>query len=324
MIPEEIYQKILRSAVSAPSGHNTQAWRFRKTVDGLSIQPDYSRTLPIADPEHRELYISLGCAAETAMIAAQFYGYHTQLQLHASKNECIVNISLQKSENLAPSQLYPFIKLRQTTRNLYDSRPIPSDDLQQLLNSNADESTDIKLFTSATERKQFGSFIAEAVAIQMSQRAYKQELIDWMRFSEKEALLKGDGLYTACSGVPSMGRMAGSFIIRNFVNAKTETKRLIQQLDNTAAVAILSGIGDSNEARIQTGRTLQRFALTATMLNINHSYLNPPCQVQSVREKLRLAYCTDTAIPQIILRLGYSKKMPYALHKGISSLNYQS
>jgi nitroreductase len=62
MISEEIYLKIVRSAIKAPSGHNTQPWLFTKGENEIFIKPDFSRALPIADPENRELFISLGCA----------------------------------------------------------------------------------------------------------------------------------------------------------------------------------------------------------------------------------------------------------------------
>jgi len=100
MIPEEIYQKIVRYAVKAPSGHNTQPWQFARNEDGFFIKPDFSRALPLADPLHRELFISLGCLAETAMIAAQYYGYQPSVQIPDSADT--IKISLQKDETTVP------------------------------------------------------------------------------------------------------------------------------------------------------------------------------------------------------------------------------
>jgi hypothetical protein len=324
MIPEETYLKILRSSVKSPSSHNAQPWIFTKFDDGICIQPDFSRALPIADPNHRELFISLGCAAETTMIAARFFGYRPHLQINQNNNDYSINIALQKEDVSEQADLFSSISARQTTRNLYENKSIPTNDLRWLLHAKANENTAIQLFTLTTEIKQFGPFITEAVSLQMNNPEFKQELIQWLRFSEKEAMQKGDGLFTACSGVPSMGRCLGSLIVKTFATAKIENKKLTNQLTNSAAIALISSTGDNVEAWIKTGMSLQNFALTATMLNINHSYLNPPCQVPTVREKLQAAFCETDTFPQLIVRLGYSKKMPYALHKGISSLNYQS
>ena len=95
-----------------------------------------------------------------------------------------------------------------------------------------------------------------------------------MRFSEKEAMQKGDGLYTACSGVPSMGRMMGSLVLKSFVNAGSENKR----------------------------------------------YLNQPCQVAAIREKMISGLSLNSEFPQLIIRLGYSAKMPYSFRRRVPEL----
>jgi len=49
----------LRYAIRAPSGHNTQPWRFRIAGDGVEIYADRSRILPVVDPVDRALVIRL-------------------------------------------------------------------------------------------------------------------------------------------------------------------------------------------------------------------------------------------------------------------------
>ena len=167
------------------------------------------------------------------------------------------------------------------------------------------------------EIRQFSPFIAEANAKQMSNPEFKKELIHWMRFSEGEAMLKGDGLYSACSGIPSMGRILGSFVIKNLVNARSENTRLLKQLEKSAAVALFSSTNNSVEDWIKTGMTFQRFALTATKLNISHSHLNSPCQVPEVSNKMINQPGLKGEFPQLLIRLGYSEKMPYAMHRNV-------
>ena len=54
--------ELVRYATLAANGHNTQPWKFSIKDDGIEILPDYSRRLPIVDPNDRQLWISLGCA----------------------------------------------------------------------------------------------------------------------------------------------------------------------------------------------------------------------------------------------------------------------
>lgn len=77
-IPSSIrtdYLFMIEQAVKAPSGHNTQPWKFRLFSDHIDILPDFSRALPVVDPNHRELFVSLGCAAENLCIAAAHRGW---------------------------------------------------------------------------------------------------------------------------------------------------------------------------------------------------------------------------------------------------------
>jgi hypothetical protein len=183
MIPDDIFLKIVRSAVKAPSAHNTQPWLFKKKDDGFCIIPDFSRSLPVADPEHRELFISLGCAAETAMITAGFYGYRTVLKINALNTDCMIKITLQKDDTIEQAALFSYITVRQTTRNHYADKPIFSEDIAAL--KNVDDGDNIRFFIGQNEIFQLSPFVAEANAIQMSNPKFKSELIQWMRFSEK-------------------------------------------------------------------------------------------------------------------------------------------
>ncbi len=320
MIPDDIFFKIVRSAAKAPSGHNTQPWLFVKEADGICIKPDFCRALPEADPEHRELFISLGCAAETAIIAAKFYGYNPALQINLLGPDCSLKISLQKDDTIKQPELYSYITARQTTRNLYDKNGIPAEDLMILQQAVSESGVGVRLFSGQSELSRFSPYITEAYTIQISNPNFKSELIQWMRFSEKEAMQKGDGLYTACSGVPSMGRLVGGFVLKNLVTAKSENKRLLTQLNKTAAVALFISPTNQVEDWIRTGLAFQEFALTATKLNLSHSHLNSPCQIPGVRDKMITALGLNGEFPQLIIRLGYSKKMHFSFRRRINDV----
>lgn len=315
MISRDIYLRIVQSAIKAPSGHNAQPWLFEQEGDSIFIMPDYSRSLPVADPDNRELFISLGCAAETAMIAARYYGYNTFLDIEMLHEPMRLKIILERSERIEKPELFSFINLRQTTRNLYDGRPVSDAELIKLKRIVSESVIGVDFYTGQSEIRKLAPYIIEANAIQMKNPSFKKELIYWMRFSEKEAMQKGDGLYVACSGVPSMGRMLGNFVLKNFVTAKSENKRLLKQLNNSTVVALFTSTGDNIEDWIKAGMAFQRFALTATKFGLSHSHLNSPCQIAQVRDKMKTELGLNGVFPQLIIRLGYSKNMPYAFHR---------
>jgi hypothetical protein len=58
----EGFKILVECAIKAPSGHNTQPWKFEDIDDGIIIHPDFSRALSVVDIDNNALYISLGCA----------------------------------------------------------------------------------------------------------------------------------------------------------------------------------------------------------------------------------------------------------------------
>ena len=157
-------------------------------------------------------------------------------------------------------------------------------------------------------------YIIEVNTIQMSNPNFKNELIHWIRFSEREAMQKGDGLFTACIGLPSMGRMLGSFVLKNFVTAKSEEKRLRKQVHKTSSVAMFTTQNNNFLDWVKTGIAFQRFALTCTKMGLSHSHINLPCQINQVRDKM-INEMGLTGYPQLLIRLGYSQKMSFSFRR---------
>src|SRR5262245_760606 len=64
----------VRFGTLAPNSHNTQPWKFQLGADSIDILPDFSRRTPIVDPDDHHLYVTLGCAAQNVVIAANATG----------------------------------------------------------------------------------------------------------------------------------------------------------------------------------------------------------------------------------------------------------
>ena len=65
---------LLRYAILAPSVKNTQPWSFAVNGRTVRIYADRARPLAVTDPDCRELYISVGCALENLLVAAEHFG----------------------------------------------------------------------------------------------------------------------------------------------------------------------------------------------------------------------------------------------------------
>ena len=84
--------QIASYASKAPSGHNTQPWKFNITDSTITVLPNLDVALPVVDRNNRELFISLGCATENLCIAAEAKGY-APLPVFSGSGEITVLLS---------------------------------------------------------------------------------------------------------------------------------------------------------------------------------------------------------------------------------------
>ena len=72
--PRQQLAFLVRYAVLAPSGHNTQPWRFVLSDTHVDVVADTSRALHMVDPHDREMTMSCAAAAETLLAALRAFG----------------------------------------------------------------------------------------------------------------------------------------------------------------------------------------------------------------------------------------------------------
>ena len=121
--------QIASYASKAPSGHNTQPWKFHITDGTITVLPNLEVALPVVDRNNRELFISLGCAVENLCIAASYFGYTTHIIEYSI--EAII-LELTKNDLTIKDSLFHQIEKRQTNRNIYNGNKISDGILQQL------------------------------------------------------------------------------------------------------------------------------------------------------------------------------------------------
>ena len=314
-------KELIEYAVRAPSGHNTQPWLFSIQEDEIHIHPDLNRTLSVVDGDDHALYISLGCAAENIVIAATKYGFESSLTLVDSEPDGVtLKISLTAGRQVRKDPLADQIRHRQSTRNEYRDEQVPDVDLARLKKSFSFDGVKVSFFTGPDEIKALEPLLIEGSNLQIKNKQFVEELVQWIRFTKSDAKKKGDGLWSRCMGLPNIPRVIGKFVMRRFVTARSEAKRWKKLIDSTAGFALFTV--DKNEIGhwIGLGRAFQRFALTATRLNIRHAHVNMPCEEPAVRQKLISRLGLGSRHPLLLIRFGYSEKMPYSFRRAVEEV----
>ncbi|HEY0678133.1 MAG TPA: hypothetical protein VGD17_07595 [Chitinophagaceae bacterium] len=314
------FEQIIHYGIMAPSGHNTQPWKFGIRENGIVVFPDYSRALPVVDPDNHALFISLGCAVENIIIAAEHYGYSSTVQI-ITGGEDHIWISLHEQTFQRKSELFDKIDIRQSTRNVYNGRPIPREHLHIIKQAAAQDGVNCFVLTEKEEIEPIIELVKEGCVRQFSNHSFVEELIHWIRFNSTQAHKTRDGLYAATTGNPNVPEWFGKLVVGIKVNPSKEAKKCESLIRSSSAVAVFIGKHDDVETWINVGRSFERFALASTALGIHHAHENMPCEELPVREKLaRLLKLEEGEQPLLLLRLGYSDKMPYSYRRPVDEV----
>ena len=308
------YTKIVHYAIQAPSSHNTQPWKFRIEEDRIFIHPDYSRALEIADFDNHELFISLGCALENLVIAARHFNYYPMVHIQ-TEGDVFIEVKLQPLAQSKDDKLFEQIEIRQSTRNVYNGRLIPPQHVEVLRSVSLREGVGRYLLTEKNHIEPVIELVREASLAQYSNENYVDELLQWIRFNEKTAIEKLDGVFSGTVGRPSVPGWLGKIVVAG-ASPKKQADRNEQLIRSSSGLVIFTAIRNDVLSWINAGRCFERFALTATSLGIHHAHMNMPCEVASSRQKLaRFLNLQHGEQPVLMVRIGYSSKMPYSYRR---------
>ena len=308
-----VLSRLLTAAALAPSGHNTQPWRFSVEGERITILPDPARRLPVVDPDNHALWISLGCAVENLVIAARGEGYHAEVDdtgLDGEDPGLTVHLQAGVTGGGHGNDLSAAIVERQSTRRSYDGRAIPGADLGRLEGASRQEGVGFHLFTDPVRIEPLIELVEEGNRRQFSDPAFVDELIRWIRFNPGEVRKRQDGLTHAAMGLPSIPRWLGRFIMGKLVTPGSQARSASRAIRSSAALMLFSTDRADPRGWVSLGRSFERVALTATTLDIKHAHMNMPCEVPALREELRRHLELGAAHPLLLLRIGYAKPMP--------------
>lgn len=314
--------ELVRLATLAPSGHNTQPWKFAVAPDEIRIYPDLTRRVPVVDPDNRELWISLGGALENLIIAAERTGYQTETtySLDTDRDDYI-SVLLKKTgvKPVGQSLLFKAIPVRQSTRNEYDRTPVATADLKKLEAIATGTGVTPVLFTGAAMEPML-EYVNAGNDRQMTDDRFKRELTDWIRFSDGEAIEKSDGLASRASGNPSVPRWVAKLFIGSVLNPKAQSKKDDKFIRSSSGLMLLVSAKNDKTAWIETGRASERFALLSTAMNIKNAYLNQPCEVPALRAQVQTYLNLNGAFPQLLFRFGHGPAMPRSLRRPVGQV----
>jgi len=308
---------LVRYAALAANGHNTQPWRFSASENEIQLSPDLGRRTPVVDPDDHHLHVSLGCAAENLTIAARATGWTCEA---VSEPDGGVTRFILGAGRPDADPLFDAILKRQSTRTIYDGRPVSSADLAELERAGARAGVRTVLLTDRARMGELRDLAVAGDGVQMTDPAFLGELKAWLRFNPRGAMAGGDGLFAAASGNPNLPDAFGPRAFDLFVTETSENDKLARQIDSSSGIAVFVGDRADRAHWFAVGRACQRFLLTATRLGLKCAFINQPVEVARLRPELAALIGEPDKRPDIVVRFGYGPTMPYAPRRPVEDI----
>lgn len=317
------FWELVKYAVRAPSGHNTQPWTFVVKENAIEVHPDWSRVLPVVDSDNRELYISLGCAVENLCVAATAKEYSPSVRIvNGGKNACYIVVSLTKKTAIKTDPLFDAIEKRQTNRSKYDGRIIPEttvDSIKQALI--LQPGIQCYFYNKASSGfAKLEKFVEDGNEIQMADSEFKKELEKWMRYNDSQAKKDQDGLTNRVMGFPGVPAFIGKPIVGSQLKASKQNKSDVEKINSSSHLILLTTTGNEIVDWIALGQTMERLLLKLTSVHVCNAYVNQPCEVRKISEKISSQMFGGKEHPMILMRVGYAKPVPYSLRRDVSAV----
>ncbi|QCF26153.1 Acg family FMN-binding oxidoreductase [Hydrocarboniclastica marina] len=311
------YRNLVRYATLAASSHNTQPWIFKLEKNQIRILPDLSRRCPAVDPDDHHLYASLGCAAENLLLAAEAAGLKGHCIYDASTSGVKINF-----EETAPfrSHLFEAIPERQCSRVEYDGSQLPAEQLHQLEEAGQGNGVSIMLFTDNDRKEQIARYVSDGNIAQFRDDAWARELKSWIRFSAREAVASGDGLFGPVMGSPDVPRWLGLLAMRFGFSAKKQNQKDYTNIRSSSAIAIVVSDIDDKPHWVEAGRCYERLALQATALGLRTAFINQPVEVAPIRAEFARFLGVGNRRPDLMVRIGRGPEAPRSLRRPVDEV----
>jgi len=313
------FESLVADATMAASSHNTQPWRFEIGEDRIRILPDFTRRCPVVDPDDHHLYASLGCAAENLVLAAASKGWDAVVEVRNSGNAHVVEVMLKPGTPVA-SPLADAIARRQCTRTAFDGRQVSSDELTLLERAASGAGVSPILITERAKLESVADWVAQGNTVQIRDPRWREELVSWIRFNEREARRSLDGLWSRTSGNPEMPRVLSRLLLPLVLTPRSQNRKDVPWITNSAGVLVFVSDADDVAHWVEAGRCYERFALQATALGIRNAFINPPVEVGALRPQFAAWLGVGPKRPDLVVRFGYGPEMPRSLRRPVADV----
>lgn len=340
LIKENI-KKIIEVAVNAPSGENSQPWRFEVEGNKIRIFNLLERDQSLYNFGQRGSLVAHGALIENISITAPIFGYSAIINLLPdNKNpNFIATINL---DELLPGQqkdesLYSCIIKRATNRKPYKKTPLSDEQFKDLKNTASTASEmgegEVIFIQDSEKMKDVAKAGSVNEQVMFGNKFIHNFFFEHINWTEKEELEKRLGFYIKTLELPPPAQVALRLFrywpVMNLLNKlglnKIIAKGNAVNYANSSAMMVFSVKNNFPRDFIIAGRLMQRLWLKATAMGLSAQPIAgmlffmqaiiggetnkfAPFQIELIKNayaKIKDVFGINNEIPVMILRVGY-------------------
>lgn len=279
---KDVIKKILEHAVNAPSGNNSQPWKFEIRGNKIYILNVSDGDATPYNFDQKGSYIAHGALIENISIIAGKYGYEIETELFPDKNNLnIIAIITLEKRVVKEDPLFDHIMDRATNRRMYKKIPLKSEHRDDILKTEEDVvgGGKIILIEDLGEIKKLAESLALHERLIFENKMIHNIVFSSILWSEKENFEKRKGLYikTKFPDMPSfllpIMKIFGKWSVVKIINKIGFPGKIQKQsgescISSSALCAILVD-SEESEKFVLGGRLLQRIWLKTTRLGLS-------------------------------------------------------
>ncbi|MFJ3784970.1 Acg family FMN-binding oxidoreductase [Streptomyces sp. NPDC090093] len=300
---------LVEDAVTAPSMHNAQPWRFvhRTAADTVELYGDPAREMPRADPDRRALHLGCGAALFGLRVAAAHRGLGAEVRLLPAPEDPwhLADVRLDGAtgadEDLA--ELRPALAERHTSRFPFSEERVPAEILDGLRAAAILEGCRLVVPGDWHTEAVMGLVHASAL-FEAADARVRAELARWTRTA-------ATGEDPGTEGVPSYALGPRQYDVtspvRDFDPPRQVPERASARFEKDPQIALLGTVRDAPREWLMAGQALHRVLLRATLDGLATSLMSQPLEWPELRPLARDPLST-TGFVQMVLRMGYGPR----------------
>jgi hypothetical protein len=265
---KDILQKIVEAANLAPSGGNSQPWKFAVQGERLLVTALPGKDHPVFNYRGRGTLIAHGAMLENIRIAATACGYRTEFTYSFSPNVVTTVVFVPEKKNGDISKLYAAIPERHSNRTRYKERVLTEEEHRYIFAEN-ERFADCRvvILSDKKDRLTAAQQLAHDTPINFGNKKLHRLAYKELVWTREEETLRG-GLYAPTleidekqeKPVKLMGKWPVAIIFRSLGLFKKMYQANVLKGASGSVIGLIA-VPDTDEAFMHAGQMLQNIWL---------------------------------------------------------------